>query len=63
MNTNPSLVAGRTRLPAAVLGSAAIALALGALAQPAVSPAEDNEWDVGAYDSCMKSAVVPAPDR
>jgi hypothetical protein len=43
----------RKHMSATLFGTAAIALAIGGLAQPAVSHAE---WDIGAYDECLKTA-------
>lgn len=43
----------RLRTSATVLGGAAIALAIGGLAQPAVAHAL---WDIGKYDSCLRVA-------
>jgi hypothetical protein len=45
----------RKHLWAILFGMAAIALAIGGLAQPAVSHAE-AVWDIGAYDSCARAA-------
>jgi hypothetical protein len=45
----------RKYLSATVFGTAAITLAVGGLAQPAVTHAE-AVWDIGAYDSCVKAA-------
>jgi len=38
-----------------VFGPAAIAMAIGVLVPPGVSQAKD-EWDIGAYDRCIKGA-------
>ncbi|KUH74154.1 hypothetical protein AU184_25585 [Mycolicibacterium novocastrense] len=38
-----------------VFGPAAIAVAIGVLVPPGVSQAKD-EWDIGAYDTCIKAA-------
>ncbi|UXA17514.1 hypothetical protein [Mycobacterium sp. SMC-4] len=43
----------RKRMSAAVVGTTAAALAVGALVQPAVSHAE-RVWDIQAWDTCMK---------
>ncbi|BBY81745.1 hypothetical protein H7I53_08980 [Mycolicibacterium pulveris] len=42
---------GRKHMSATVFGAAAIALAIGGLAQPAISQAA---WDIEVYDECLK---------
>jgi hypothetical protein len=54
MNTDQLHMPRRRRhMSATLFGTAAIALAVGGLAQAAVSHAE---WDIAAYDECLKTA-------
>lgn len=56
MRTNQShRPSSRRRRSATMVGTVALAAAVGTLAAPAVSHAE-KVWDIGAYDSCMHAA-------
>ena len=48
---------GRKHMSATIFAAAAFAMAVGAIAGPAVSQA--REWDIGAYDNCMKNSTRP----
>lgn len=43
------------QISAGIFGTAAIAMAVGGIATPAVSHAE-KVWDIGSFDRCVKSA-------